>query len=55
MDEPEVIRLTLAQAGLLAKTLFSGMDDPAVKQQRIDNTDGQSPEACSARQLCRRW
>lgn len=39
MDDPDVIRDALAASGLPVDALFSGMQDPAVKQELIANTD----------------
>lgn len=39
MDEPEVIAQSLAESGLPAAEILAGMDDPAIKQQLIKNTE----------------
>ena len=39
MDEPEVITKSLEESGLPAAEIIAGMDDPAVKQQLIANTE----------------
>ena len=39
MDEPDVISEVLNKAGLAADQILAGMQEPAVKQQLIDNTN----------------
>lgn len=39
MDDPAVIRAALEASNLPAAELMTGMDDPAVKQRLIDNTE----------------
>lgn len=39
MDDPEVIASALTESGMDAAAIASGMQDPAVKQQLIANTD----------------
>lgn len=39
MDEPEVITKSLTESGLPAAEILAGMDDPAIKQQLIANTE----------------
>ena len=39
MDDPDVIAEALAESGLPVKTLLDGVQDPAVKQQLIANTE----------------
>jgi len=39
MDDPEVIRAALEEAGLPAEALLAGMDDPAVKEELVANTE----------------
>jgi 2-hydroxychromene-2-carboxylate isomerase len=39
MDEPEVIQAAFEESGLPAASIFKGMQDPAIKQTLIDNTN----------------
>ena len=39
MDDPDIIRLAMEQSGLPADEIFSGMQEPNVKQALIDNTN----------------
>ena len=39
MDDAEVIRAALTESGLPADTVLEGIQDPAVKQQLIENTE----------------
>ena len=39
MDEPAVIEAALAESGLPVGAILAGIQDPAVKQQLIDNTN----------------
>ena len=39
MDDPEVIRAALEESGLPAGDILQGIEDPAVKQQLITNTE----------------
>ncbi|MEE2778677.1 MAG: 2-hydroxychromene-2-carboxylate isomerase [Acidobacteriota bacterium] len=39
MDDPEVIRASLVESGLDADSIFEGVQDPAVKQILIENTN----------------
>jgi 2-hydroxychromene-2-carboxylate isomerase len=39
MDDPEVIRAALEESGLPAELLMDGMQEPAVKQELIANTE----------------
>ncbi|MGI9325856.1 MAG: 2-hydroxychromene-2-carboxylate isomerase [Pseudomonadales bacterium] len=39
MDEPEIVAESLSAAGLPAAEILAGMEDPAIKQQLIANTE----------------
>jgi 2-hydroxychromene-2-carboxylate isomerase len=39
MDDAEVIRAALTESGLPADTVLEGIQDPAIKQQLIENTE----------------